>query len=93
LALRVVWQVAKSVRVPIIGVGGISTIDDVLEYIVCGASAVQIGTANFFDPTVAARLVNELPVALKSAGVASLGDMVGGIFREPALPAVGRCDR
>src|SRR5947209_14646006 len=50
LALRLVWQVARSVRVPIIGVGGISTIDDVMEFLVAGASAVQIGTANFFDP-------------------------------------------
>jgi dihydroorotate dehydrogenase (NAD+) catalytic subunit len=82
LALRAVWQVAKSVSTPIIGIGGISTIDDVLDYIVCGASAVQIGTANFFDPTVATRLIDELPAALESAGVTSVADLVGAIFHE-----------
>jgi dihydroorotate dehydrogenase (NAD+) catalytic subunit len=82
LALRVVWQVAKSVSIPIIGIGGISTIDDVMDYIVCGASAVQVGTANFFDPTVAARLIDELPIALGAVGAASAAGLVGGIFRE-----------
>jgi dihydroorotate dehydrogenase (NAD+) catalytic subunit len=81
LALRAVWQVAKSVKVPIIGIGGISTIDDVMDYIVCGASAVQVGTANFFDPTVATRLIDALPGALESAGVESVADLVGGVFR------------
>lgn len=83
LALRAVWQVAKSVAVPIIGIGGISTVDDVLEYIVCGATAVQIGTANFFDPTVAIRVLDELPVALESASVRSVPELVGGIFNDP----------
>src|SRR5205807_4218902 len=55
LALRLVWQVARNVRVPIVGVGGISTIDDVMEFLVAGASAVQIGTASLFDPTVSTR--------------------------------------
>jgi dihydroorotate dehydrogenase (NAD+) catalytic subunit len=60
LALRCVWQVARAVNVPIIGVGGIASLNDVMEYLVCGASAVQVGTANFYDPGVAARLVDEL---------------------------------
>ncbi len=64
LSLRLVWHVARSVKVPIIGVGGIATIDDVMEFLVAGASAVQIGTANFFDPTVSVRLVEQLPKAL-----------------------------
>ena len=60
LALRLVWQVARHVRIPIMGVGGIRCLDDVMEFLVAGASAVQIGTANFFDPTVSTRLVDEL---------------------------------
>jgi dihydroorotate dehydrogenase (NAD+) catalytic subunit len=88
LALRVVWQVAKSVSVPIVGIGGITTIDDVMDYIVCGASAVQIGTANFFDPTVAARLVGELPEALERAKVRSVADLVGGVFPDGATNRV-----
>jgi hypothetical protein len=83
LALRVVYQVARAVRIPIIGVGGIATIDDVLEFFVAGASAVQIGTANFYDPTAAARLVQALPAALDAAGVSRFSELVGSI-RVPA---------
>jgi dihydroorotate dehydrogenase (NAD+) catalytic subunit len=77
LALRLVWQVARAVQVPILGVGGISTIDDVMEFLVAGASAVQVGTANFFDPTAAPRLAAELPAALKALGAARVADVVG----------------
>src|SRR6266478_5122767 len=68
LALRLVWRVAQNVKVPVIGVGGIRSIDDVMEFLVAGASAVQIGTANFFDPTVSVRVVEQLPAALADAG-------------------------
>jgi dihydroorotate dehydrogenase (NAD+) catalytic subunit len=77
LALRFVWQVARSVKVPVIGVGGIATIDDVMEFLVAGASAVQIGTANFFDPTVSLRLVEQLPGALTALGAIHIHDIVG----------------
>jgi len=77
LALRLVWTVARSVQIPVIGVGGIATLDDVMEFLVAGASAVQIGTANFFDPTVSVRLVEQLPKACAELGVHSLRDLVG----------------
>jgi dihydroorotate dehydrogenase (NAD+) catalytic subunit len=77
LALRLVWRVARHVRVPIIGIGGIATIDDVMEFLAAGASAVQIGTANFYDPTVSVRLVGQLPAALEAVGAKSVGDFVG----------------
>jgi dihydroorotate dehydrogenase (NAD+) catalytic subunit len=79
LALRLVWQVARNVHVPIVGVGGIATIDDVMEFLVAGASAVQIGTANFFDPTVSVRLVDALPAALAELGAQRIEDVVGSI--------------
>jgi dihydroorotate dehydrogenase (NAD+) catalytic subunit len=79
LALRLVWQVACKVHVPIIGVGGIATIDDVMEFLVAGASAVQIGTANFFDPTVSVRLVDALPRVVAELGAQSIADVVGSI--------------
>ena len=60
LALKIVHTVARKVDVPIIGVGGISNIDDVMEFLVAGATAVQIGTANFYNPTLAGQLVDEL---------------------------------
>ena len=80
LALRLVWQVARQVRVPIIGVGGIATIDDVMECIVAGASAVQLGTVNFYDPTASARVAGELPQALEQLGANSVREVVGTLY-------------
>jgi dihydroorotate dehydrogenase (NAD+) catalytic subunit len=77
LALRMVWQVSKKVQIPIIGVGGISNIDDVMEFLVAGASAVQIGTANFFDPTLATRLVGQLDEILTQEGLSHVSQIVG----------------
>jgi dihydroorotate dehydrogenase (NAD+) catalytic subunit len=80
LALRLVWQVAHNVRIPVIGIGGIATIDDVMEFLVAGASAVQIGTANFYDPTASTRLVQQLPEALTFLGAGGLSDIVGTLL-------------
>jgi dihydroorotate dehydrogenase (NAD+) catalytic subunit len=77
LALRAVWQTAKNVKVPIIGVGGIATIEDVMEFLVAGASAVQLGTVNFYDPTASMRIVKQLPAALGQLGAKCVGEIVG----------------
>ncbi|HEY7424538.1 MAG TPA: dihydroorotate dehydrogenase [Gemmataceae bacterium] len=77
LALRLVWQVARQVRVPIIGIGGIATSDDVMEFLIAGASAVQLGTVNFYDPTASMRVVEQLPEALTHLGIRSVRDVVG----------------
>ena len=77
MVLRIVYQVARAVQVPIVAVGGIGSIDDVLEYLVAGATAVQIGTANFYDPTLAGRLVTELDSALLGEGCASVREIIG----------------
>jgi dihydroorotate dehydrogenase (NAD+) catalytic subunit len=77
LALRCVWRIGQLKAVPVIGVGGIGTLDDVMEFLVVGASAVQIGTANFYDPTASARIVDALPDALRSAGAQRVADVVG----------------
>jgi dihydroorotate dehydrogenase (NAD+) catalytic subunit len=77
LALRIVWQVARAVDIPIIGVGGIGSIDDVMEFFVAGATAVQIGTANFYNPTLASRLPAELERILDNEGIARVSDLVG----------------
>jgi dihydroorotate dehydrogenase (NAD+) catalytic subunit len=79
LALRCVWQVAQKVDIPIIGIGGIATIDDVLEFLVTGASAVQIGTANFYDPGASVRLVQELNERLSAENASTVHDIVGTI--------------
>lgn len=77
LALRAVWRIAQLKAVPVVAVGGIATIDDVMEFLVVGASAVQIGTANFYDPTASVRIADVLPEALKSLGASSVRDVVG----------------
>lgn len=77
LALRCVWQVARAVDVPVIGIGGITTIDDVMEFLVAGASAVQIGTANFFDPGASSRLADELAANLDEQGCTSVTELIG----------------
>jgi dihydroorotate dehydrogenase (NAD+) catalytic subunit len=82
IALRCVYQVARAVQVPVVGIGGIATIDDVMEFLIAGASAVQIGTANFYNPTVSMRLLDDLPAALAEAGVSSVRDLVGSLKTE-----------
>ena len=77
VALRCVHQVHRAVGIPIIGVGGIMTIDDCMEFFVAGAVAVQIGTASFAEPVASARLLDELPAALREAGAARFADVVG----------------
>jgi len=79
LALRIVWQVARAVKVPIIGIGGIATIDDAMEFFLAGASAVQIGTANFYRPTAAVDIVEQLPAALATIGATSVAEIVGSL--------------
>ena len=79
LALRLVWNTARQVPIPIIGVGGIATLDDVMEFLVAGASAVQLGTVNFYDPTAAVRIVEGLPGALAQVGAESVREVVGAL--------------
>jgi dihydroorotate dehydrogenase (NAD+) catalytic subunit len=77
LALRCVYQISRAVRTPIIGIGGIATIDDVMEFLVSGASAVQIGTANFYNPTVTMQLLDALPAAVNQLGAKSVCEIIG----------------
>lgn len=77
LALRIVWQVAKAVNIPIIGIGGIQTLDDVMEFLVAGASAIQVGTANFYNPGLANQLVRALPEALSRLKASSVTEVIG----------------
>lgn len=79
IALRCVWQASQAVDTPIIGVGGIQTIDDVMEFIVAGATAVQLGTVNFYRPTASMEVLAALPAALAELGVASLSQAVGSL--------------
>ena len=80
LALRMVWEVARALPdLPIIGIGGIANADDALEYLVAGASAVQVGTANFYDPTIADRLLDDLTRSLEETGVRDVNEVIGAL--------------
>lgn len=79
VALRCVYQVAQAVNIPIVGIGGIATIDDVMEFLAAGASSVQVGTANYYDPGVSQRLVEALPAALSELGARCVSDVVGTV--------------
>jgi len=80
VALRTVWEIRQAVNVPIVGVGGIASAEDVLEFLAIGAQAVQVGTANFYDPTLAARLPLDLAHLLEARGVRSLEELTRGIL-------------
>jgi dihydroorotate dehydrogenase (NAD+) catalytic subunit len=78
LALRLVWDVARALPgLPIIGIGGIANADDALEFVVAGASAIQVGTATFYDPAASERLLDDLSRRLEDARVANLRELVG----------------
>ncbi len=77
IALRIVYQIAAAVDTPIIGIGGIANVDDVMEFLVTGATAVQIGTANFYNPTATMTVLDQLPEALSQLGASSIPAIVG----------------
>jgi len=79
IAVRMVYQVHQAVKIPIIGMGGIACLRDVLEFLLAGASAVQIGTASFSDPTVAVRLLDELQAYCEARGLRP-GDLTGKVI-------------
>lgn len=79
IALRMVWQVAQAVKIPVIGLGGIMNWRDAVEFILAGASAIQIGTANFIDPTVTLKVVDGINNYLDRHGFASVTDLVGAL--------------
>ena len=77
VAVRMVWQVAKAVDIPVIGLGGISTAADAIEFFMAGASAIEIGTANFLDPAVTIKVRNGINQWLDDHGCKSLSEIVG----------------
>jgi dihydroorotate dehydrogenase (NAD+) catalytic subunit len=79
IALRCVYQVASQVDIPVIGVGGIANLDDMMEFLVAGASAIQVGTANYYDPLISIRMIEALPDALRSINATSVQQIVGSL--------------
>lgn len=77
IALRMVWQVAKAVKIPVIGLGGIMSTNDAIEFLLAGASAVQIGTANFIDPTITLKIIDGINGYLDENDFKSVKDIIG----------------
>jgi dihydroorotate dehydrogenase (NAD+) catalytic subunit len=78
VALRMVWQVSQAVSIPVIGLGGIQSAEDVLEMLLAGASAVEIGAANLVNPYASRDILDALPGAMDRLGIATLQDIIGG---------------
>lgn len=79
VALRMVWQVAKAVKIPVVGLGGISTTEDAIEFLMAGASAVQIGTANFIDPAVSVKIAQGISLWLDQHKYKSVQEIIGAV--------------
>ncbi len=79
VALRMVWQVAKAVKIPVVGLGGIMNATDAVEFLLAGASAIEIGTANFIDPSVTLKVVDGINDYLERHGCKSVGEIVGAL--------------
>jgi dihydroorotate dehydrogenase (NAD+) catalytic subunit len=82
ITLRLVWEAYKAIKIPILGVGGIETVEDVLQYLAVGATAVQVGTASFTDPAVSQRLVEGLQKALLRAKTFTVNEIRGKVFAD-----------
>ena len=80
VALRMVWQVSKAVKIPVIGLGGISSATDAIEFLLAGASAIQIGTANFIDPAISAKVAKGIVEYCERQGVGDVNELIGGMI-------------
>ena len=79
IALRMVWQVAKAVKIPVVGLGGIMNWKDAVEFLLAGASAIQIGTANFIDPAITVKVAEGIDDYLNRHGYSSVRDIIGAL--------------
>ena len=84
IALRMVWQASRAVSIPICGIGGIESAADAVKFLLCGATAVQVGTANYLDPAVAGRVADGLAAWAEEHAVERLTDLVGSLETTPA---------
>ena len=79
VAVRMVYQVAHAVKIPVIGMGGVSTAEDVIELMLAGATAVEVGAANLTDPYVCKKIIEDLPTVMEKYGINSLSEIIGGV--------------
>ena len=74
-----VYQVANAVNIPVVGMGGVSSAEDVIELMLAGATAVEVGAANLIDPCVCRDIINDLPRVMDKYGIDNLSDIIGGV--------------
>ena len=79
VALRMVWQVARAVKIPVVGLGGISTAEDAIEFLMAGATAIEIGTANFIDPAITIKVRDGISDWLDRHGCRSVTEIIGAL--------------
>ena len=79
IALRMVWQASRAVRIPICGMGGITSAADAVKFLLCGATAVQVGTQNYLEPGIAGEVADGLVAYAERHGVARLADLTGAL--------------
>ena len=84
IGLRMVWQVAQVVRIPVVGIGGIVTAKDALEYLIAGATAIQVGTAHFIDPRAGLKIIEGISGYLKANGIPNLSSLIGSLKTQGA---------
>ncbi len=80
VALRMVWQVSKAVKIPVIGLGGISSANDAIEFLLAGASAIQIGTANFVDPAISVKIIKGIEEYMVKHNIEKVSDLTGALI-------------
>lgn len=80
IAIRMVWQVAKAVKIPIIGLGGIMNANDAIEFLLAGATAIQVGTANFIDPAITTKIIDGINQYLDQQGCKTVYEIIGGLI-------------
>lgn len=79
IALRMVWQTYKAVKIPIVGIGGIMTAADAIEFILAGATAIEVGTANFIDPSICSKILDGIDDYLNRHNISSVKDLIGAL--------------
>ena len=79
VAVRMVYQVSHAVNIPVVGMGGVSSAEDVIELMLAGATAVEVGAANLVDPYICRDIINELPAAMDKYGINTLEEIIGGV--------------
>jgi len=84
IGLRMVWQAAQVVRIPVVGIGGIVTAKDALEYLIAGATAIQVGTAHFIDPRAGLKIIEGISGYLKANGIPNLSSLIGSLKTQGA---------